>query len=75
MLVRSGFAPADAAIAGVVLNVGSVLGALLITFVTKRFGTWLPVVAAFVLGTVLLLVLSVRIGEREGLWALVFLTG
>ena len=75
VLVHSGFAPKEAAVVGVLLNIGSVTGALLLSFAVKRYGPWLPVVGAFIAGTLMVLVLGSRIGNPEGLWVLVFITG
>jgi AAHS family 4-hydroxybenzoate transporter-like MFS transporter len=75
VLAGSGFSPERAAFGGVLLNLGGVTGALVISMVVRRLGPYWPVIAALCCGSVLVWLLGQRVGSDSGLLGLVFLVG
>jgi AAHS family 4-hydroxybenzoate transporter-like MFS transporter len=75
MLVESGFSPERAAFGGVLLNLGGVVGALIISIAVRRAGPYWPVIVALCFGGVLVWLVGQRVGAEQGLLPLVFLAG
>jgi MFS transporter, AAHS family, 4-hydroxybenzoate transporter len=75
VLVTSGLSPERAAFGGVLLNLGGVVGALVISMTVRRAGPCRPVVFALLCGAVLVWLLGQQVGADRGLLPLVFLAG
>ena len=75
VLAASGFSPEYAAFSGVLLNLGGVVGALVISVAMRRAGAYWPVIAALCLGGVLVWLVGRHVGAEQGLLPLVFLAG
>lgn len=75
LLADSGFSQSRAAFGGVLLNLGGVVGALVISILVRRTGPYWPVVIALCCGGVLVWLVGQRVGAEPGLLPLVFLAG
>lgn len=75
VLTRAGFSPERAAVAAVLLNLGGIVGALLLSFAIKLFGPWRPVAAAFALGSFMVWLLGQQINSPQAMIIVVFITG
>ncbi|MDB5516683.1 MAG: hypothetical protein JWQ17_3441 [Tardiphaga sp.] len=75
VLAGSGFSPERAAFGGVLLNLGGVVGALIISIAVRRAGPYWPVIVALCLGGVLVWLVGQHVGAEQGLLPLVFLAG
>jgi AAHS family 4-hydroxybenzoate transporter-like MFS transporter len=75
VLVGSGFSAERAALGGVLLNLGGVAGALMISIAVRRIGPYRPVIIALCFGGVLVWLVGQRVGSGQGLLPLVFLAG
>lgn len=75
VLAGSGFSPERAAFGGVLLNLGGVVGALIISIAVRRAGPYRPVIVALCSGGVLVWLVGQRVGAEQGLLPLVFLAG
>jgi AAHS family 4-hydroxybenzoate transporter-like MFS transporter len=75
VLVGSGFSPERAAIAGVLLNLGGVAGAFIISFAVRRFGAYRPVAIALFIGSLFVSLLGHEVGEQISVLLLAFLSG
>jgi AAHS family 4-hydroxybenzoate transporter-like MFS transporter len=69
------FSPERAAFSGVLLNLGGVVGALIISIAVRRTGPYWPVIVALCFGSVLVWLVGQRVGAGQGLLPLVFLAG
>ncbi len=75
VLVSSGFSPERAAIAGVLLNLGGVSGALIISLAVRRYGPYRPVAVALCVGSLFVGLLGHQVGEQQSLLLLAFMSG
>jgi MFS transporter, AAHS family, 4-hydroxybenzoate transporter len=75
VLAGSGFSPERAAFGGVLLNLGGVVGALVISIAVRRTGPYWPVTLALCFGGVLVWLVGQRVGTGQGMLPLVFFAG
>jgi hypothetical protein len=75
VLIGSGFSPERAAFGGVLLNLGGLVGALIISIAVRRAGPYWPVIVALCFGGVLVWLVGQRAGAQQGMLPLVFLAG
>jgi MFS transporter, AAHS family, 4-hydroxybenzoate transporter len=75
VLAGSGFSPERSAFSGVLLNLGGVVGALIISIAVRRAGPYWPVIVALCLGGVAVWLVGQLVGAEAGLLPLVFLAG
>jgi AAHS family 4-hydroxybenzoate transporter-like MFS transporter len=75
VLAGSGFSPEHAAFGGVLLNLGGVVGALIIARAVRRTGPYWPVIVALCFGGVMVWLVGQCVGAEKGLLPLVFLAG
>lgn len=75
LLHLNGVAPDRAAMGAVILNVGAILGALVLSGVVSRAGPFVPVAVAFVGGAALTAVLGNFIGHGQSVFPMLFAVG
>jgi AAHS family 4-hydroxybenzoate transporter-like MFS transporter len=73
--VKSGMSPASAALCGVFLNLGGIIGALASTFVIKRYGLFRPVAAMIVIGALAIALIGQLYATSTMLFAGLFIAG
>lgn len=73
--VKSGMSPASAALCGVFLNLGGIVGALGSTIVVKKYGLFRPVAVMVVLGAVAIAMLGQLTQSSATLFAGLFVAG
>jgi MFS transporter, AAHS family, 4-hydroxybenzoate transporter len=73
--VKSGMSPASAALCGVFLNLGGIVGALGSTFVVRRYGLFRPVAAMIVVGAVAIALVGQLYATSTMLFAGLFIAG
>jgi MFS transporter, AAHS family, 4-hydroxybenzoate transporter len=73
--VRSGMSPASAALCGVFLNLGGIVGALGSTFVVRKYGLFRPVAVMVVLGAAAIAMLGQLTQTSTMLFAGLFVVG
>ena len=73
--VRSGFAPRSAALCGVVLNLGGITGALVSTFLVRRYGLFRVVATMIAAGALAIAALGQLYGSTVTLMSGLFLAG
>jgi AAHS family 4-hydroxybenzoate transporter-like MFS transporter len=73
--VKSGMSPASAALCGVFLNLGGIVGALASTFVIKRYGLFRPVAAMIVIGALAIALIGQLYATSTMLFAGLFIAG
>jgi AAHS family 4-hydroxybenzoate transporter-like MFS transporter len=71
----NGVPPARAALGAVVLNVGAIVGALVLSWVVRRREPFRPVAGSFVGGALLTCALGLLIGVGDALFGMLFLVG
>jgi MFS transporter, AAHS family, 4-hydroxybenzoate transporter len=75
ILNLNGVAPDRAALGAVVINVGAIVGALLISLIVRRGAPFVAVAVAFVVGAVMVFTLGRVIGAGNAAFGLLFLVG
>lgn len=75
ILNLNGVAPDRAALGAVVINVGAIVGALLISLIVRRGAPFVAVAVAFVAGAVMVFTLGRVIGAGNAAFGLLFLVG
>ena len=75
ILNLNGIAPDRAALGAVVLNLGAIVGALLISTVVGRIGPFVPVAISSACGAVLVFALGRVIGTGNAAFGMLFVTG
>ncbi|SOE96001.1 MFS transporter, AAHS family, 4-hydroxybenzoate transporter [Burkholderia sp. D7] len=75
ILNLNGVAPDRAALGAVVLNVGAIVGALLISLIVRRGAPFVAVAVAFVAGAVMVFTLGRVIGAGNAAFGLLFVVG
>ncbi|VVD97569.1 4-hydroxybenzoate transporter PcaK [Pandoraea iniqua] len=75
LLHLNGVAPDRAAMGAVTLNVGAIVGALLLSTVVTRAGPFVPVACSFIGGAVLTVVLGNLIGVGHATFGMLFAVG
>ncbi|QDQ84506.1 MFS transporter [Paraburkholderia megapolitana] len=75
ILNLNGIAPDRAALGAVILNLGAIVGALLISAVVGRIGPFVPVAISFACGAVLVFALGRVIGTGNAAFGMLFITG
>jgi MFS transporter, AAHS family, 4-hydroxybenzoate transporter len=75
VLAGSGFSPERAAFGGVLLNLGGVVGALIISIAVRRAGPYWPVIVLLCCGGVVVWLVGQQVGAEQGMLPLVFLAG
>jgi AAHS family 4-hydroxybenzoate transporter-like MFS transporter len=75
ILNLNGVAPDRAALGAVVINVGAIVGALLISLIVRRGAPFVAVTVAFVAGAVMVFTLGRVIGAGNAAFGLLFLVG
>jgi AAHS family 4-hydroxybenzoate transporter-like MFS transporter len=75
ILVANGGSPRVAALGGVLLNLGGIVGAVLMAPVINRFGPYLPVAAVVAIGAVFVALLGQKFGSVPLLMLLLFTAG
>lgn len=75
VLAGSGFSPERAAFGGVLLNLGGVVGALIISIAIRRAGPYWPVIALLCFGGAVVWLVGQQVGAEQGMLPLVFLAG
>lgn len=75
MVIKSGLTPALAALSGVILNLGGVVGALAVGPLVNRYGPFLPAVAMIGASTIMLVLLGRSFGSIAPLMTMLFLVG
>jgi MFS transporter, AAHS family, 4-hydroxybenzoate transporter len=73
--VKSGMSPASAALCGVFLNLGGIVGALASTFVIRKYGLFRPVAAMIVVGAVAIALIGQLYATSTMLFAGLFAVG
>jgi MFS transporter, AAHS family, 4-hydroxybenzoate transporter len=73
--VKSGMSPASAALCGVFLNLGGIVGALGSTFVVRRYGLFRPVAGMIVAGAVAIALIGTLYATSTMLFAGLFVAG
>jgi MFS transporter, AAHS family, 4-hydroxybenzoate transporter len=75
LLVKSGFSPGKAALGGVLLNLGGVLGALIMAPLINRFGPYLPAAIAVGCGALVVAQLGQEFHSIPAVMLTLFLAG
>ncbi len=75
ILVKSGFSPARAALASVLLNLGGVFGAMGMAPVINRFGPYIPAAAAVGCGAIVVALLGQEFHSAAPLMLALFIAG
>jgi AAHS family 4-hydroxybenzoate transporter-like MFS transporter len=75
VLAGSGFSPERAAFGGVLLNLGGVVGALIISIAVPRAGPYWPVIVLLCCGGAVVWLVGQQVGAEQGMLPLVFLAG
>ena len=75
ILVNAGLSPGKAALSGVLLNLGGVLGALVLAPVINRFGPYVPAAAAVGCGAAVIALLGQHFGSVPLLMSALFIAG
>ena len=75
LLVRSGFSPGKAALGSVLLNLGGVVGALIMAPVINRFGPYIPAAVAVGCGAVVIALLGQDVRAVAPLMFALFVAG
>jgi AAHS family 4-hydroxybenzoate transporter-like MFS transporter len=75
LLVQSGFSPGKAALGGVLLNLGGVLGALIMAPLINRFGPYLPAAIAVGCGAIVVAQLGQEVHSIAAVMVTLFLAG
>ncbi|WP_375509193.1 MFS transporter [uncultured Caballeronia sp.] len=75
ILNLNGVAPDRAALGAVVLNLGAIIGALVISAIVGRAGPFVPVAISFLCGGALVFILGRVIGAGNAAFGLLFLVG
>jgi AAHS family 4-hydroxybenzoate transporter-like MFS transporter len=75
ILVKSGFSPGNAALGGVLLNLGGVVGALIMAPVINRFGPYLPAATAVGCGAIVVALLGQEFHSAAALMSALFVAG
>ena len=75
LLVKSGFSPGKAALGSVLLNLGGVVGALIMAPVINRFGPYIPAAVAVGCGAVVIALLGQNVRSVAPLMFALFVAG
>jgi AAHS family 4-hydroxybenzoate transporter-like MFS transporter len=75
ILVNTGLSPGKAALSGVLLNLGGVLGALVMAPVINRFGPYVPAAIAVGCGAAVIVLLGQHVGSVPLLMSALFIAG
>jgi len=75
VLVQAGLSPERAAIGGVLLNAGGIVGAIGLSFLINRFGPFRPVAALVAAGAVLAALMGQNVGASVAMIVVVVATG
>lgn len=75
VLVQAGLSPERAAIGGVLLNAGGIVGAIGLSFLVNRFGPFRPVAALVAAGAVLVVLMGQHVGASVAMIVVVVATG
>jgi AAHS family 4-hydroxybenzoate transporter-like MFS transporter len=73
--VKSGMSPASAALCGVFLNLGGIIGALGSTFVIRKYGLFRPVAVMIVVGAIAIALVGQLYATSATLFAGLFIAG